>query len=279
MGALVAVGIAIVVFGVFSYGFETAITYVLMPVVVLAGLAAVILTGMQDRLSVADWKRIGVILILFSFSTVFWMGFEQAATSLNAFADKLTDTSIFGYSFPPSFLQSVNALLIIICAPVLAWLWLYLGDRQPSDSVKFAFGLIFGGLGYVVIAIATSMLGSDPANNPASKVTFWWLVLLYFCHTIGELCLSPVGLSSMTKLAPAKMVSLMLGVWFLSISLGNYIAGQIASEFVPDRTVLLGIFSKVAAIMIGFGIVLAILSPFIKKLYTNPGDAVPVEPA
>jgi POT family proton-dependent oligopeptide transporter len=239
----------------------------------------VVLTGMQDKLSLADWKRIGVILVLFSFSTVFWMGFEQAATSLNAFADKLTVTSIFGYTFPPSFLQSVNSLFIIIFAPVLAWLWLRLGDRQPSDSIKFAVGLFFGGLGYVVIAFASSLLGADPANNPASKVTFWWLVLLYFCHTIGELCLSPVGLSSMTKLAPAKMVSLMLGVWFLSISLGNYIAGQVASEFVPDRAVLLGIFSKVAGIMIGAGVLLALLSPMVKKLYTKPAEMVPIEPA
>ena len=173
----------------------------------------------------------------------------------------------------------MNALLIIIFAPVLAWLWLKLGDRQPSDSIKFAFGLFFGGLGYVVITFASMQLGADPVNNPASRVTFWWLVLLYFCHTIGELCLSPVGLSSMTKLAPTKMVSLMLGVWFLSISLGNYIAGQIAAEFVPDKYVLIGIFTKVAAIMIGAGVLLTILSPFVKRLYTKPEEMPPVEPA
>ena len=279
MGAVVVVAVAIIVVALFTSGFETAITYVLMPVVVVAGLVAVILTGMQDKLSRSDWKRIGIILILFSFSTIFWMGFEQAATSLNAFADKLTQTSVFGYAFPSSWLQSVNALLIIIFAPVLAWLWLKLGDRQPSDSIKFAFGLFFGGLGYVVITFASMQLGADPVNNPASRVTFWWLVLLYFCHTIGELCLSPVGLSSMTKLAPTKMVSLMLGVWFLSISLGNYIAGQIAAEFVPDKYVLIGIFTKVAAIMIGAGVLLTILSPFVKRLYTKPEEMPPVEPA
>jgi POT family proton-dependent oligopeptide transporter len=263
-----------------NYNVSFALTYMLIPVVVVAGLIAVILTGMQDKLSAADWKRIGVIMILFAFSTLFWMGFEQASTSLNAFADKLTVTNFFGYEFPSSFLQSVNPILIIIFAPIIGYLWLKLGNRQPSDSVKFSIGLLFGGLGFVVIAYASSLLGADPENLMPSKVTFWWLVLVYLCHTIGELCLSPVGLSSMTKLAPAKMVSLMLGVWFLSISLGNYIAGRIAGKFVPDAAILTGIFSKVAMIMIGGGVVLALISPLIKKLYTQPkAEMVPVEPA
>lgn len=279
MLAIIVIAIAIVAGAAFIYGGETAITYVLMPVVVVAGLISVILTGMQDKLSLADWKRIGVIIILFSFSTVFWMGFEQASTSLNAFADKLTVTSIFGYNFPSSWLQSVNPFLLVLFAPVLAWIWLRLGNRQPSDAIKFSIGLFFGGLGFVVVAYASSFLGADPENNLASKVAFWWLVLVYFCHTIGELCLSPVGLSSMTKLAPARMVSLMLGVWFLSISLGNYIAGQIAGKFVADSKTLVGIFSKVAMIMIGAGIVLALISPLVKKLYTKPEGVVPVEPA
>ncbi|MGI8469284.1 MAG: peptide MFS transporter [Pyrinomonadaceae bacterium] len=262
-----------------NYNVSFALTYMLIPYVVVAGLIAVILTGMQDKLSAADWKRIGVIMILFAFSTVFWMGFEQASTSLNAFADKLTITNFFGYEFPSSWLQSVNPILIIIFAPVIGYLWLKLGRRQPSDSIKFAIGLFFGGLGFVVVAYASSLLGANPDTNAASKVTFWWLVLVYFCHTIGELCLSPVGLSSMTKLAPAKMVSLMLGVWFLSISLGDYIAGQVAGEFKADSTILTGIFSKVAMFMIGAGVVLAIISPLVKKLYTKPEEVVPTEPA
>ena len=207
------------------------------------------------------------------------MGFEQASTSLNAFADKLTTTNILGFGFPSSFLQSVNPILIVLFAPIIGAVWLKMGKRQPTDSVKFAIGLFFGGLGFAVVALAASRLGADPENNVASKVAFWWLVLVYFCHTIGELCLSPVGLSSMTKLAPPKMVSLMLGVWFLSISLGNYIAGQIAGEFVADSAILTGVFSKVAMIMIGAGLVLALLSPLVKRLYTQPDEVVPVEPA
>ena len=253
--------------------------YFLIPIVVVAGLAAVIATGMQDKLTIGDWKRIGVIMILFAFSAMFWMGFEQASTSLNSFADKLTITRIGGWNFEASFLQSVNPLMLVFFAPVVGWIWLRLGSRQPSDAIKFAIGLFFGGLGFVVIALASSRLGANPVTDEASKVTFWWLVLVYFCHTIGELCLSPVGLSSMTKLAPAKMVSLMLGVWFLSISLGNYVAGLIAGEFIADSTVLTGIFSKVAMFMIGAGVILALISPLIKKLYSKPEETIPVEPA
>ena len=278
LGVLVVAAVAIVVISAFYWDASTAITKVLTPVVVVSGLVAVILTGMQDKLSVSDWKRLGVIIVLFTFSTLFWMGFEQASTSLNAFADKLTITTLFGYEFPSSWLQSVNPIMIIVCAPLIGYLWLKLGERQPSDAIKFAIALIFGGLGYVVIAYASSRLGADPENVAGSKVTFWWLVLLYFCHTIGELCLSPVGLSSMTKLAPAKMVSLMLGVWFLSISLGNYIAGRIAGAFVADSAVLTSTFTKVALIMMGSGVLLALISPFVNRLYTKPQVMTPMEP-
>ena len=115
-------------------------------------------------------------------------------------------------------------------APVFSLIWLRLGKRQPSDPIKFVIALFFAGLGFVVVAYAASLTG-------LGKVSPWWLVLVYLCHTIGELCLSPIGLSSMTKLAPLKMVSLMLGVWFLSISMGNYVAGIIAGEFEPTPDV------------------------------------------
>lgn len=272
VGILVA---AVVIVGGFAFAYDMsfALKYVLMPVVVVAGLAAVLVTGMQDKLTGEDWRRLGVIMVLFSFSTVFWMGFEQASTSFNAFADKLTDMRIFGWEFPASWLQAVNPLMIIALAPVVGAIWLKLGKRQPADSVKFAIGLFFGGLGFVVVAYAASLTG-------AGKVSPLWLCLVYLCHTIGELCLSPVGLSSMTKLSPSKMVSLMLGVWFLSISLGNYIAGRIAGEFVEQADVLAAIFGKVAMIMIGAAVVLFAISPLVKKLYTKPDDAVvPTEPA
>jgi POT family proton-dependent oligopeptide transporter len=272
MVILVALSVATVVGASYLRDFGFALKYVLMPTVLIAGLIAVVLTGMQDQLTARDWKRLATIFVLFLFSMVFWMGFEQASTSFNAFAEKLTNKTIFGWEFPASWLQAVNPLMIIAFAPVFAWLWVRLGKRQPSDPAKFSIGLLFGGLGFVVVAIAASF-------TDAGKVSWVWFLLIYLCHTIGELCLSPVGLSSMTKLAPGKMVSLMLGVWFLSISMGNYFAGLVAGEFKQDAGVLVGIFSKVAMILIGGAILLAIITPFVKKLTTKKGlDAVPVEP-
>jgi proton-dependent oligopeptide transporter, POT family len=256
----------------FTYDLSTALKYALMPVVVVSGFVAVLLTGMQDKLTTEDWKRLGVITILFCFSMLFWMGFEQASTSFNAFAEKLTDTTLFGWDFPASWLQAVNPLMIIALAPVIGAIWLKLGKRQPADSIKFSIGLLFGGLGFVVVAYAASL-------TDAGRVSPLWLCLVYLMHTIGELCLSPVGLSSMTKLAPGRMVSLMLGIWFLSISGGNYVAGLIAGEFVERADVLSAIFMKVAAIMIGGAVVLFAISPLVKKLYTKPAEVVPTEPA
>ncbi len=272
MVVLVFLSVAVIGYAAFSQGFSTALSYVLMPTVVIAALIGVFLTGGQDKLSRDDWKRLAVLIILFAFSTIFWMGFEQAATSFNLFANQLTDNRIFGWEFPASWLQSVNAILIVIFAPIVGAVWMVLGKRQPSDAVKFSLGLFFAGVGFIVVAYAASL-------TAGGKVSPLWLVLVYFFHTIGELCLSPVGLASMTKLAPARMISLMLGVWFLSISLGNYIAGRIAGEFVANAEVLNRIFTIVAVILIAAALVLFALSPLIKRLYTAPEEMVPVEPA
>ncbi|HEY0321838.1 MAG TPA: peptide MFS transporter [Pyrinomonadaceae bacterium] len=271
---IVVIVLAVLVVGGATYirDFSFALKYVLMPTVLVAGLIAVLLTGMQDKLTFDDWKRLATIFVLFLFSMVFWMGFEQASTSFNAFAEKLTDRTVFGWEIPASWLQAVNPLMIIALAPVFAWIWVKMGNRQPSDPAKFSIGLLFGGLGFVVVAFAASFTN-------AGKVTWTWFLLIYLLHTIGELCLSPVGLSSMTKLAPGKMVSLMLGVWFLSISMGNYFAGLVAGEFKQDAGVLVGIFSKVAMILIGAAILLALITPLVKKLTTKKAlEAVPVEP-
>jgi POT family proton-dependent oligopeptide transporter len=272
MLVVVVLAVVVVVGAAYARDISFALQYVLMPTVLVAGLIAVLLTGMQDKLTLTDWKRLATIFVLFLFSMVFWMGFEQASTSFNAFAEKLTNRTIFGWEFPASWLQAVNPLMIIGFAPVFAWLWVKLGRRQPSDPTKFSIGLLFGGLGFVVVAFAASFTG-------AGKVTWAWFLLIYLLHTIGELCLSPVGLSSMTKLAPGRMVSLMLGVWFLSISMGNYFAGLVAGEFKADASILVGIFSKVAMLLIGSAILLAIITPFVKRLTTKKAlEAVPVEP-
>ncbi len=272
MLGLLALAVAIVAGFALIRDFPFALKYILMPTVLVTGLLAVLLTGMQDKLTTDDWKNLGIIIVLFTFSMLFWMGFEQASTSFNAFAEQLTNRVILGWEFPASWLQSVNPLFIVLVAPFFSWLWLRLGNRQPSDPIKFSIGLFFAGLGFVVVAYAASL-------TTGGRVSPLWLCLVYLLHTIGELCLSPVGLSSMTKLAPGRMVSLMLGVWFLSISMGNYVAGRIAGEFKAEAGVLVGIFSKVAMILIGGAIVLVLITPLVKKLTTKKAlDVVPVEP-
>ncbi len=214
-----------------------------------------------EKLTSEEKRRIGVIAILFIFSALFWMAFEQAGSSLNLFADTLTRNSIFGWEFDATYFQSVNSVFIILLAPVFSWLWLKLDRRQPSSPMKFSFGLIFAGLGFVVLAYASTFAVGGSRVGPS------WLVLVYLLHTIGELCLSPVGLSTTTKLAPGRLVGLMMGVWFLSISFGNYAGGWVAGFF--DATVegaLWKLFGSVALTTIAAGGVLILLTPSIKKL-------------
>lgn len=173
-------------------------------------------------------KRIVLIMFLFVSSAIFWSGFEQAGSSLNLFAKYFTDRNMFGWEMPASWLQSVNPIFIIVLAPFFGALWIKLAARNmdPSIPAKFAFGLLFLGLGFAVIAFAVGL-----AANNVNGVTPFWLCLVYLLHTTGELCLSPVGLSTITKLAPRRITGQMMGIWFLATSLGNLIAGQIAGKF------------------------------------------------
>jgi len=161
--------------------------------------------------------------------------FEQAGSTLNLFADRSTvNVMPIKGEFPSSWWQSLNALLIFILAPVFAWLWVTLGTRQPSTPTKFALGLIGVGAGFLYLVPGAQIAATG------AKVGVSWLFIVYLLHTIGELCLSPVGLSAMTKLAPARIVSLMMGVWFLGASVGNFLGGQAASfyETLPLPTLL-----------------------------------------
>jgi POT family proton-dependent oligopeptide transporter len=186
-----------------------------------------------------DWtpverKRLYVIGVYFVAAALFWSVFEQAGSTLNLFADRSTDNVAFGISFASSQWQSLNALLIVAFAPVFAWLWVKLHDRQPASPTKFAIGLVGVGLGFLYL-----IPGAQIAETGA-KVGVSWLFIVYLIHTLAELCLSPVGLSSMTKLAPPRIVGLMMGVWFLAASVGNFLGGQAASlyESLPLPTLL-----------------------------------------
>ncbi len=179
-----------------------------------------------------DWtaeerKRLYLIGVFFVAAALFWSVFEQAGSTLNIFALRSTENvmPIYG-AFPSSWWQSVNAVLIVLLAPVFAWLWVTMGDGQPASPTKFALGLIGVGLGFLVLIPA-----AQAAAIEGTKVGVIWLFTVYLIHTLAELCLSPVGLSSMTKLAPARIVSLMMGVWFLGASVGNFLGGQAASFY------------------------------------------------
>ena len=199
-----------------------------------------------------------VIFVLFLAASLFWSAFEQAGSTLNLFADRSTAKVIFGFEYPASWFQSVNSLFIITLAPVLAWVWIRLGKLEPSIPAKFSLGLIFVGLGFLVMA------GGALAAANGVQVSSVYLWVCYLLHTIGELCLSPVGLSAMTKLAPVRFVGLMMGVWFLASAVGNYIGGRLASLYgsfgVPS------LFGIVAAFCIALGLVLAMIVNPIRKM-------------
>jgi POT family proton-dependent oligopeptide transporter len=218
------------------------------------------LIGIIRHLKGEEFRRVIVIFILFVFSILFWMTYEQAGSSLTLFADRLTRTTIFGWTYPSSWFQSVPALFVIIFASIIGAVWLKLGDRQPSSPGKFTIGLFFAGIAFVVIALAANLAGSG-------RVSPMWLVVVYFLQTIGELCLSPVGLSTVTKLSPGRMVGLMLGVWFLSISIGSFIAGLATGLFAGnDNSALTRGFGIFAGITLVAAIILAVLTPLIKRM-------------
>ena len=175
----------------------------------------------------AEWKRIGAIVIFFLAAVLFWGAYEQAGSTLNLFADRYTRLDVLGFSFPSSWFQSVQPIFVILLAPVFAWLWIRLGRREPSVPAKFALGLLFMALSFLVLVPAGAMAQS----GEGIRVSPWWLVASYFVSELGELCLSPVGLSAVTKLAPLRIVGLMMGVWFLSNAFGNKLAGWAAGFF------------------------------------------------
>ncbi|HMG76888.1 MAG TPA: oligopeptide:H+ symporter, partial [Pyrinomonadaceae bacterium] len=249
----------------FGYRFDSG--FISIPFWTVCGYFVGYLGGTTRLLKGDELMRVLVIFILVLFSIIFWMTYEQAGSSMTLFADRLTRNEIFGWAFPSSWFQSVPAIFVIMLAPVFAFIWQRMGDRQPSSSAKFAFGLFFAGIAFVVITFAASLTG-------AGRVSPLWLVLVYFIQTVGEMCLSPVGLSTITKLSPTRMVGLMMGVWFLSISVGSYIAGRTTQLFKAGTPeVLTRAFGIFAGISLAAALLLALLTPLIKKMTPAPEKA------
>src|SRR5262245_55438523 len=206
-------------------------------------------------------KPVGAIVILILFSIIFWACYEQAGSSFNLFARDFVNRSVFGFEFPAGWFQTYAPLFVILLATPFALLWLKMGDRQPSSPVKISFGLLFVGSGAALLALASLFTAGG------AKVGPWWLIGVYMLHTIGEVCLYPVGLSAAKKLAPQRLAGLMMGIYFLSISFGNFAAGIAAGYFEGgSQEALVGLFSKLAAAPIIAALALLALTPFIKKL-------------
>lgn len=212
----------------------------------------------REPLSPEERKRLLVVGILFIFSVIFWMTYQQAGSSLNLFADRFTRSEVFGFKFPSTWFQSVNSAWLLLLAPVLSWLWVKLGDRDPSSPAKFALGLLFVGLGMLLLVPAAQMATS------VSRVAPWWLVGTFGLHTVGELLLSPVGLSTTTKLAPARYQGLMMGVWYVSLGLGSKLAGQVAGLF--ETMPIARIYASLFMVTALAALLLALLTPRIKRL-------------
>jgi proton-dependent oligopeptide transporter, POT family len=260
VASLILVYGLLILWGNIGESVKSLLTTVLAIIGALA-LAYIIFSNTKGSI---EWKRVGVIFILCFFNIFFWAGFEQAGGTFNLFAESNTNRMIFGWEMPAAWFQSVNSIWIIALAPVISVLWLSLSriGKNPNIPVKFALGLIFLGIGFVVMSAANA------ASQGGNLVSPLWLVLVYFLHTVAELCLSPIGLSMISKLSPQKIVSVMMGLWFASIALANYMAGvleAILKNNFPDMP----LFSFLTLTSIIAGVILLALSPVLKKLMSG----------
>ena len=219
----------------------------------------------KKPLTKQEKKRTLAILILAMFVVFFWAGFEQAGSSLTMFAEKLTDRHIFGTTVPVTFFQSINPIFVLLLSPIFAKIWFTLANRRQGDlkiPTKMALGMVTLGIGFLVMVFATMSIGSS--ENPVMKASMWWLVMTYFFNTVGELCLSPIGLSMVSKIAPVKLASLLMGAWLASSGVASILGGFIASNL--DAFGATEIFAIISGVSIVLGLVLFFLSPKISKM-------------
>lgn len=214
----------------------------------------------KPPLTSGDWKRIGAVFVFFFFTILFWGAYEQKGASLNLFADKLVRTEIFGVAFPSSWMQMLTPAFVIILAPLFSMMWVRLGDRQPSSPVKFTLGLFAIGAAFILLVPAAALTAQG-------RISPLWLVGVYFLEVVGEMCISPVGLSTVTKLAPLKLVGIMMGVWFLAAALGSKLAGFLSGFFdAANSMTLIKLYGGIAVGLLVSACVLAVLVPFVKRL-------------
>jgi len=261
--ALGALAVIPMVYFLLSVGGKN-LQYVLTVMFVVL-IALLMVEGIREGKVARD--RVIAMMIIFTFNIMFWMFFEQAGSSFTFLADQIVNRDLGGFIFPTAWFQSVNSVAIILFAPVIAWVWVKLAARNVNPSIprKFGLGLLFNGLAFLLLMYAlSSLVGAD------NKIPFWTLVAVYLIQSIGELCLSPIGLSMVTKLAPVRLVGLGMGGWFLSTGIGNNLSGIFASEVSGE-----GGMTTVSALsgytfgfwaLIGSGVVLFIAAPLVNRL-------------
>ena len=234
---------------------EIAQKYTLYAVALLALLGIIMLLRNENK----DWSRMGVIITLAFFNIAFWAGFEQAGGTFNIFAKKFTDRTFFGWEMPASWFQNINPIAILILAPIFSVVWLKLDKMKlnPRTSIKFALGLFFGALAFFIMTQAQHLI-----DNGATKVSPMWLFVVYVVLTLGELMLSPIGLSMITKLANPKLVSVVMGLWMASFAAGNFMAGMLKSIL---KTYNFPLYPFIMWVMLGSGLIIVLLSPLLNR--------------
>ncbi|HEY8009635.1 MAG TPA: peptide MFS transporter [Rudaea sp.] len=257
------VGVPLVYYLIAQLG-ATALAWVLG--ILFIGLAAMLLIeGIREGAVARD--KVIAMLIIFTFNVLFWMFFEQAGSSFNFLAEKIVHRDFGSWEFPVAWFQSVNSLAIIGLAPLLAWIWVRMGqrDKEPSISRKFGLGLIGNGFAFLLLMYALTYL-----VDAGQKIPFWTLFMVYVIQSVGELCLSPIGLSMVTKLAPPRYVAFAMGGWFLSVANGNNLSGIFAGEMSGETgmttTSALSGYTFGFWSLMGAGVLLFLIAPLINKL-------------
>ncbi|WP_057971432.1 peptide MFS transporter [Lysobacter antibioticus] len=258
LGALAAIP---VVYFLLAVG-ATTLQWVLLAMFI-ALCALLLVEGFREGKVQRD--KVIAMLIIFTFNILFWMFFEQAGSSFTFLADKIVDRQLGDFLFPNAWFQSVNSLAIITLAPIIALIWVKMGSANPSIPRKFGLGLIFNGLAFALLMFALSSLVND-----AGKIPFWTLFMVYVIQSVGELCLSPIGLSMVTKLAPVRLVGFGMGGWFLSTGIGNNLsgifAGAVSGEGGMTTTSALSGYTFGFYALVGAGVLLFLIAPLVQKL-------------
>lgn len=264
-GAIVALVFGLILgWSAIPSGISTTIIYV----VGIGGVLYLIGSIVRGTSGKTEWSRVSVILVLAVFNIFFWSGFEQAGTTFNVFARDNTMRMIGNWEIPASWFQSINAMYIVIFAPIFSILWVKLDKMRlnPNTPLKFSFGMALLALGFVVMAIA---YGKSTAGGQVLLVSPIWLAMVYLLHTLGELCLSPVGLSMVTKLSPPRLVSTMMGVWMGSFAAGNFVASQMKAISLRMEDLIgqeIQVFWLIAIQSGIIAIILLVLSPWLKRM-------------